>query len=71
MSASRRAPSPLRRTAGPKHRSPPKRASEIPSFDLGYGIVFDPTFDTLLSAPEEVYALTAKYQVPELRPVIV
>jgi hypothetical protein len=39
--------------------------------DAGYGIVFDPTFDTLLSVPAALYAFTAKYHVPELRPVIV
>ena len=34
-------------------------------------MVFDPTLDTLLSAPAALYAFTAKYHVPEVRPVIV
>lgn len=44
---------------------------DVASVDAGYGIVFDPTLDTLLSMPVELYAFTAKYHVPELRPVSV
>ena len=36
-----------------------------------YGMALDPTFETLLSAPEEVYAFTAKNQVPDASPVTV
>ncbi len=32
---------------------------------------FFPLFDTVLSLPLELYALTAKYHVPEVRPVTV
>ena len=37
----------------------------------GYGMVFMPGFEALLSSPTALYAFTAKYHVPEVRPEIV
>jgi hypothetical protein len=52
-----------------KKKSPLVRASLQVDAKVVYGMVLLATFDKLLSTPAELYAVTAKYQVPELNPV--
>jgi hypothetical protein len=55
---------------GPRCSAPPCRFNRS-ECERGYGMVFVAMLDTSLSAPAAVYAFTAKYQVPEAKPVSV